>query len=416
MILTGVVGVSAANTLTSNGVLYSNAGSSVTTVEGALNELYANYNSLLAKGNASASEILSGKTALVGGKEVTGTMTNIDRSIVEKQYLWTGTQLNEHNTWLVSWIPSAYYSGWQTSNGKMYAETYIRQSDLTSSIGLTSDKLLKGQTVAGVSGTATSDATANASQILSGKTAYVNGNKVTGTMPNRSCVAGGASGVVGLNKTNYIGVAVSPFDGALHWTENTDGVTRLSLQVPHGVYGGAGNPSGLCGDGYVGIETTVFGNASANQVLSGAKFTSQNGLSVTGSMANKSGATVSATTVTESGTNALISIPSNGYYDTNSKISVPIETIKNEVSSLGGTYKIGSTTGSYQELGFVPDLVCIWGYVNGIPSLRIYSRLHNTNIGVYGYNGDSGQPGLSISGTGFTAYGGYTYFAAKVTN
>ena len=33
MILTGVVGVSAANTLTSNGVLYSNAGSSVTTVE-----------------------------------------------------------------------------------------------------------------------------------------------------------------------------------------------------------------------------------------------------------------------------------------------------------------------------------------------------------------------------------------------
>ena len=76
MILTGVVGVSAANTLTSNGVLYSNAGSSVTTVEGALNELYANYNSLLAKGNASASEILSGKTVLVGGKEVTGTMAN----------------------------------------------------------------------------------------------------------------------------------------------------------------------------------------------------------------------------------------------------------------------------------------------------------------------------------------------------
>ena len=130
----------------------------------------------------------------------------------------------------------------------------------------------------------------------------------------------------------------------------------------------------------------------------------------------KSGATVSATTVIESGTNALISIPSNGYYSTSSKISVPIETIKNEVSSLGGTYKIGSTTGSYQELGFVPDLVCILGYVNGIPSLRIYSRLHNTNIGVYGYNGDSGQPGLSISGTGFTAYGGYTYFAAKVTN
>ena len=65
---------------------------------------------------------------------------------------------------------------------------------------VTADKLLKGITAHGkdgapVTGTcdwdaATGDATATAAEILSGKTAYVKGKKVSGTMPNRGAVAG----------------------------------------------------------------------------------------------------------------------------------------------------------------------------------------------------------------------------------
>ena len=52
-------------------------------------------------------------------------------------------------------------------------------------------------------------------------------------------------------------------------------------------------------------------------------------------MANKSGQTVTTNTVTQSGENAFITVPESGYYDNTSKISVPIETIQNNVEVNG---------------------------------------------------------------------------------
>ena len=273
MILTGVVGVSAANTLTSNGVLYSNTGSSVTTVEGALNELYANYNSLLAKGNASASEILFGKTSLVKGKEVTGTMPN--NGSVSKA-------LNAGGSYT---IPKGYHDG----TGKVTANTLASQTS----------------------------ATAVASNILSGKTAWVNGSKITGTMASLGA------------KTYTPGTSNQTIASGqyLSGTQTIKGDSNLiSANIKSGVsiFGVSGNSN---------VVDTSAGDATAAQILSGKKAYVDGSL-ITGSMANKSGTTVSSTTVTESGENALITIPSNGYYSTSSKISVPIETIKNEVDSL----------------------------------------------------------------------------------
>ena len=78
--------------------------------------------------------------------------------------------------------------------------------DLTADT-VTADKLASGYTAHDKSGTTitgtntydadTSDADATASEILDTKTAYVNGNKVTGTMPNRGAVTGTISTVAG---------------------------------------------------------------------------------------------------------------------------------------------------------------------------------------------------------------------------
>lgn len=79
--------------------------------------------------------------------------------------------------------------------------------DLTADT-VTAAKLLYGYTAHGADGDSvtgsctfdadTSDATATASEILNTKTAYKNGNKITGEMPNRGAVTGTISAVAGV--------------------------------------------------------------------------------------------------------------------------------------------------------------------------------------------------------------------------
>ena len=118
--------------------------------------------------------------------------------------------------------------------------------------------------------------TASSSDIFKNKTAYDGeGNLLTGTMINRgdSTNAGGDVGLY-LN-SSYPGIAVSLTDAA-YFTVNSDGVNRFCMQAVKGAYGYAYNL------GYLGLDATEFGNASASDVRSGVTFTSQNGLKLTG--------------------------------------------------------------------------------------------------------------------------------------
>lgn len=103
------------------------------------------------------------------------------------------------------------------------------------------------------------------------------GNSITGTMMNRgdSTNAGGDVGLY-LN-SSYPGIAVSLTDAA-YFTVNSDGVNRFCMQAIKGAYGLGIN------QGYLGLDASTFGNASASDVRPGVTFTSQNGLKLTGTM------------------------------------------------------------------------------------------------------------------------------------
>lgn len=90
----------------------------------------------------------------------------------------------------VSVSPSVTTDGWVTSSNITAASVPISgsNSDTYAITALTADVVKTGTTILGVIGTYTSDATATAAQILYGKTAYVKGSKVTGTMSNNGAL------------------------------------------------------------------------------------------------------------------------------------------------------------------------------------------------------------------------------------
>ena len=165
----------------------------------------------------------------------------------------------------------------------------------------------------GVAGTFTSDANAEANQILSGKTAYVKGNKITGSIGSKG-------------STTYTpGVNNQTISKGQYLSENQTILGDADLKA-------ANIKNGVEIFGVTGTFTSDA-NAAANQILSG-KTAYVKGNKITGSMSNKAGATVTASTTTSDATYTYVTIPAAGYYDTSSKVKVEnnkLSTIPNRI-------------------------------------------------------------------------------------
>jgi hypothetical protein len=156
--------------------------------------------------------------------------------------------------------------------------------DLTN---LVTANIKSGITINGVDGKAsvveTSDATAIAADILSSKSAYVNGIKVTGTISSK------AAATYTPGTTNQTIAAGQYLSGAQTIAGDTD-LISANIKAGANIFGVAGNSN---------VVDTTAGTAVATDILSG-KIAFVDGAQVTGTIPSKVAATITPGTVDQS--------------------------------------------------------------------------------------------------------------------
>ena len=132
--------------------------------------------------NATAADILSGKSAYVNGNKINGSIQTVTASVstnvvtVPVGYI-ANAQLITVGTVLGSQTITPGTSDQVIESGKYLTGAQTIKGDSA----LITENIKSGVTIFGVTGTYTSDANATAADILSGKSAYVDGTKVIGT-------------------------------------------------------------------------------------------------------------------------------------------------------------------------------------------------------------------------------------------
>lgn len=186
--------------------------------------------------------------------------------------------------------PAGYYSATGSEEADK-PEVYAPYSDVASKGGVTAAKILAGQSALGISGTATSDANAAASDMASGKSGYVKGRKVNGNLtvfgagPTKAAShwSGGGNVYFGIQRGIYNTLAPGDDNYAqVYRTASELGITAEKIAQGQSICGVNGN--------YTNDATAVAADIRKNKIAY------VDGKKITGSMAEQGAKTITAGT------------------------------------------------------------------------------------------------------------------------
>lgn len=230
--------------------------------------------SVTANASAVDSEILAGKSAYVNGELVVGTMKD-RRGYTSTWCGYENCEMVVHPTdssQALITIPNVYSSvGYYDSSSKITVNVWNAvPKNIRAGIRVGRYKNSGADDSNSILGTFTGDATAVASYILRGKTAGINGNMVTGTMPALSwdSTIGYAAG----NSTKVIEA------DALFVNTNTDGVERLCLRY-------TGESGFITGNTLFGLDVASVRNGlgiTSDKIVSGKSILGVSGSAISG--------------------------------------------------------------------------------------------------------------------------------------
>ena len=304
-------------------------------------------------GGVTSDDVTASKNQVLKGyKTVT---RDSDDEVIEGEIISRGTWVAASEVINASWesnIHTRFEEGYYIKDGQYKPTAKIPYAVLANVIGVDPAKMLQSLTLAGKQG-----------QI-----------KVVDTGANNNRV----------NKSTAYGID--------NWTDTNNPIFYIDLAHGNAYY------SRYDGRPHVCIDADKLGNATADKVLAGSTFTSKNGVSMSGTMANRGNGMDTVEFINAHWESKFVARMEQGYYSQNGQwkpyVAIPYAVLANvagiDPAKMLKSLTIAGRQGQIEERGSYIDAVGIWYYGAG------NNLVGQIPPGYYGADNGNGKTNVNI--------------------